>query len=131
MSSDQEGENQCRAASETVSTSSYGPQAPARLQISPQWATIILVIVTWIMSAGLTYGVVATKLQFVEERLDAVEKRQIEVLQHMVPREEVDGMLARLQTQVESNRAELGKKIDDLRDLIIRTHNVSRGSAIP
>ena len=53
-----------------------------------EWATIILVIVTWLMSAALTYGIISTKVSYLEERVKVVEDRQRHVLDTYLTRDE-------------------------------------------
>ena len=100
----------------------------ARLPVI-QWTTVIIVILTWLMSAALTYGVMSTKVSYIEDhnreqdaRLDLIEKRQIEVLSNMVPRNETEQQRQELRNEIERNREELGAKIDEVKSLIIRTH---------
>jgi len=94
-----------------------------------EWTTVVIVVITWLMSAGITYGVLTTKINYLEQnqaqinlRIDTIEKRQIDVIQHYLTREEYERLHAQLQEEVQQNRAELGAKLDSLRDLTIRTH---------
>jgi len=94
-----------------------------------EWTTVGIVIITWLMSAGITYGVLSTKIGNLEQnqtqintRIDVIEKRQIDVIQHYLTREEYETLHNQLENKVEQNRTELGGKIDGIRDLMIRTH---------
>ena len=87
-----------------------------------QWTTVVIVVLTWLMSAALTYGIVSTKVNYLEERLKIIEDRQQYVLSHIITREEYQAEINRLQGRMDDRDKELLQRLEALRDLILRTH---------
>jgi hypothetical protein len=79
-----------------------------------QWTTIVIVILTWLMSAALTYGVVSTKITNLEQRVDVLEVNQRKVMSEMLTREEYERFHQALVDKVDAQHQVLRDKIDDL-----------------
>ena len=71
--------------------------------------TIIVVVITWVLSAGITYGVFKTRLDAYEERLDRIEEQ-------FVPRREYDAGSANLNNWL----TRIERKIDVIQNSSLR-----------
>ena len=80
----------------------------ARLPVI-QWTTVIIVILTWLMSAALTYGVISTKVNYLEDRVKTLETNQRDVMTRMhSPGTNTKSCISSWPTRSERNRTELG-----------------------
>ena len=48
-----------------------------------QWTTIFIVVLTWLMSAVLTYGVISTKINYLEDRVKTDRKQPTACAGHL------------------------------------------------
>jgi hypothetical protein len=83
-----------------------------------QWTTVIITILTWLMSAALTYGIVSTKINYLEERVSAMERRLQDVTEHYITREEYQ----RLHSEMEKKMIDGDKELRDRLDTLILMH---------
>jgi len=76
-----------------------------------QWTTVSIVIITWMMSAAITYGVLSTRVNYLEERLKIVESNQQRVLGTYVTREELERAISRMEAADERTQIKLDELI--------------------
>jgi len=89
---------------------------------SVQWTTIIIVILTWLMSAVLTYGILSTKVSFLEERVKTIENDERHIFDTYLTREEYQRFHTMLEEKMERNDRVIQEKLDRL----IEAHPINR-----
>lgn len=72
-----------------------------------RWLMFVVVIVTWAMSAAVTYGIVTTRIEWLTQRMDNVERE----IPYYVPRTEYEGSRSDLAGRLDR----IERKIDALR----------------
>lgn len=68
---------------------------------------VLIVFITWALSAGVTYGVISTRLDWQAQRLDSLER----TVRFFVPRPEYDAA----QNELDKRLDRIERKIDNLR----------------
>lgn len=100
---------------------------PVQFPAPQLWVTILIVVLTWLMSAMFTYGVISTKINYLEQqqktdeqRLDTMEKRELEVLTHYLTREEYQKYHESLEAKLDLHEQLLQDKLDRMNQLILQ-----------
>lgn len=63
---------------------------------------VIIVTVTWVLSAGITYGVLKTKIDSIEERVARLEDSYIPRPEYQASREDVVSRLKRIEGKIDN-----------------------------
>src|ERR1700685_2045164 len=88
---------------------------PQRYSIQPNpWLTVFVVAITWLMSAAMTYGILSTKIQYLEDRVSSLEKNQLNMLENQLTRSDYERYSAERKADEEKKYEWLQDKLDKI-----------------
>jgi hypothetical protein len=88
---------------------------PPRYQIQPSpWMTVLVVLMTWLMSAAMTYGILSTKIQYLEDRVTTLERHQLEMLENQLTRGEYERYTMERKAEEEKRFEWIQEKLEKL-----------------
>ena len=66
---------------------------------------VLIILVTWAVSAGVTYGVLATRIDWLSQRVEAVERiesQEIERPEYEAEKKDLDARLDRIERKIDA-----------------------------